>query len=126
MLMRVYRIQDDDGFGPYCPYDRGVPVSQRRVRIAKYLDLKHVGPLYRHDVELSDKESEAHCYFFGFRTLDALKEWFRGDLQLLYENGFKCYVYDVKKRYTRRGKHQLAFNIRQSRVEKILSLDDLG
>ncbi|MFD5069166.1 hypothetical protein ACFWNC_14730 [Streptomyces sp. NPDC058369] len=63
-------------------------------------NLSHPEP--RHDKSLGRIRAEERC---GFDSYDALFEWFTGFEDLLTDNGFKVWVYEVPEDKVRVGKY---------------------
>ena len=82
----MYRIEDEDGIGPYHKFDIELPFN--------HCDVDHPD-LYQDEVLLDfildiDSIGETKKYIFGFDTVKQYKKWFtREDRKFLFENGFK-------------------------------------
>ncbi len=90
--MKVFRIENSDGFGPY----RHDKIGSELCRIHNGIP-KHPGPF-------SDKDSEGkplinflwqdRSYIFGFSSLEQLLAWFIEELELLKAYDFVVSVYE--------------------------------
>lgn len=112
--MLIWRVAHKEhtylGFpsGPY--FSAGLPleivVNTSGMGDAHSWEPKHPSP--SEDPELGWVKADERC---GFNSLNALFDWFDGFINLLRENGFVMYMYEVPEKYVRVGKFgQALFN----------------
>jgi hypothetical protein len=98
--MRVYRIENDNGLGPY--NGRGsLPYSVLG------------GSCHRQPAPIDDGFDwcwRKPDYHFGFATLDQLFDWFGDILEHLDRYGFSLTVWEVDESHINHGRRQLAFS----------------
>jgi hypothetical protein len=103
--MRVYRVENVDGNGPYALGDIGLATkwTDRTQSPPPNKDEK-LGPKW-------DKIANTEPWKFGFRTIESFAEWFsyRDDIDILRNKGFVLNEYEVPSVHTRTGNTQLVF-----------------
>jgi hypothetical protein len=105
----VYRIETDQGYGPYV---WGNPLTQRQERVrTEIINAHNDGPSWtNHPTPQEDGlgriANDEYCCFTSKR---ALRTWFKGFLQDLHDVGFFVHVYEVDRDDVRRGGHQAMF-----------------
>lgn len=105
--MIVYRIEKEDGVGPYFSRNYKDLVDENGMTMLEY----HGGDYINHPCPpedgIRDIEPEEFC---GFESMDALNDWFEDWIPILIEAGYKIVTYDVSTSFVRFGKKQLVFN----------------
>lgn len=115
--MRVYRVENCDGRGPYTSGRdlREMTVSHNS-NLAAY-------PVFYRDINIDYSEArKCHC---GFISINQLLQWFDGFYTLLSNNGFKVTIWEVEEEFVKIGKKQLCFRKEQSVLVEIREFIDL-
>jgi hypothetical protein len=107
--MRVYRVENDNGNGPYWGFRGNIEDSV----------ILHQHGLSAHTPDPHDPEEPWHrsrsygvkSESFGFASIQAAQSWF--DLkevrEVLLRNDLRLYEYEVEEDTVTKGKHQLTF-----------------
>jgi hypothetical protein len=113
MEMQVYRVEDEDGGGPYngdrapkaftpgwTAIVNGNPLGDRVSQPDPYSDIpKWATPFVGHA-----------RYRFGFKTVEQMHSWFHDEAkEELVSRGFKLAKYEVPDSWVHVGGHQVAF-----------------
>ena len=113
--MKVFRIENSNGTGPYRHSEIGIELCRIHSGIPK-----HPGPFDDRDSNgkpLCNFLWQDRSYIFGFSSLEQLLAWFLDELELLAEHGFVVSVY--KSSQVVEGKFQVIFIRESSPVETI-------
>lgn len=114
--MKVYRVEDDEGGGPYSGK------HHRKVEIAYPKDAQVYWPVPCED-GLSDVPRD---YVYGFASMKQVRAWFGSKgRRALAKLGFGLTVFDVDAKSVRRGYHQVAFHKDEAQPIKRLDLATL-
>lgn len=98
--MFIWRIENRDGKGPY--------MTDRVNGLGLTGEEHHPGPMG--DVPEFYRTRNYNLYFFGFKSLSDLRNWFHPTaISRLYKDGFKIVKYKVEKKYVLKGGKQVAF-----------------
>lgn len=110
--MRVYRVEDKKGRGPYC--GSGFINYYPPERHAHLQDID-VRPTPRNDG--IDFNSDDYC---GFSSMRKLRSWFyKKDIEWLCGEGkFRIMVYEVPRDLVKRGKKQVCFPKNHSQIRR--------
>lgn len=92
----VFRVEDEDGVGPYSKSGVGLDVDNTD----------------HHPTPCDDNISLRYDHNCAFQTLDQLRSWFSNanDLGILVVKGFTCNVYSVPVDHVMFGSKQVTFN----------------
>lgn len=112
--MRVWRVEDRHGIGPY---------QSEKINLPGVSTARHPAP----PRDFSPKElkkldrmfplgPDSPGVAFGFSSLDQLREWFWGYLHDLNRHGFHIVEFEVPEKYLASGYHQVAFDKRYAQV----------
>lgn len=103
-LMRVYRVEDQNCYGPYSMSD-GDPLD-----IPSPDHMKNKWTIHPHP-EDDGIHTWPEDWKFGFKTMTDLLDWFGhpAALRLLENNRFRVVWFDADKEFVYCGGHQLAF-----------------
>lgn len=118
--MRVYRVMDLEGKGPYALHDDGrenFPFHDNAdtVRPSPVIDLK------RDDLDLWDSRN-----VFGFASVKQLCTWFDAQRRAwLKAHGFSVAVMEAPDASVIHGGHQVAFPAPDVELVKVCDLDEL-
>lgn len=114
--MRVYRVENCSGCGPYrYPGTREMSNAHNN-NPQKY-------PVFYMDIDIDI--IQATYYHCGFISIDQLLEWFDGFFTLLSNRGFRVTVWEVEEQYVRIGKKQLCFKREKSSMVEVVEFIDL-
>jgi hypothetical protein len=104
--MKVYRVEYDDGVGPYQTELANIWEEYGRCRLSFALTSAHDNP-DTHPVAQIPWGVNQLC---GFRSMQDLFRWFGGWLPLLIRCGARVAVYSIEpSSITYEDKHQIAF-----------------
>ena len=121
--MLVYRVENQDGIGPY------------RCRYVENIDEKTLQWIYKYDEILADKHTPWRSTYHqtissvmgfecgmvcGFDSKEKLKKWFHGFRYGLRKNGFVCNVYEVAKAPT--DGRQVCFDKKKARLVRTIKI----
>jgi hypothetical protein len=113
--MKVYRIEDKNGIGPYSIY-------------WEWQDVNHFIKINRHPFPIDEGimiNSLQIAYGIdkpvcGFNSLDQLKDWFSNDeITKLFGLGYYIFFYEIEEEFIFQGKRQLVF-IRNNLERRII------
>lgn len=115
--MIVYRIEKD-GVGPYRNWD--IDLIDMTGEDNVHNDSNHPSPW--EDAEISSITMDYLC---ACPSLEKLREWFDGYLEILDENGFNIYRIKVKKRILGKSKRQCFFKKEDIISKKVVNLQQI-
>ena len=108
----VYRVQRDDGSGPY----RGCELDYAAIHDNSDVAAFHPAP-WEDGIEPSESD------YFAFASLDDLCAWFNErERAFLAQRGFAVAVYRVATHLVRRGQCQCVFCKSQATLERVEAL----
>ena len=113
--MKVFRIENSDGTGPYRHSEIGIELCRIHSGIPK-----HPGPFDDRDSNgkhLINFLWQDRSYIFGFSSLEQLLAWFLDELELLAQHEFVVSVYESSQVVC--GNFQVIFIKESSPVETI-------
>lgn len=107
--MRVYRVEDTNGIGPYSERHKLVEHQELLDALNSHcLDNGHPGACYLDEPFGNGGPTDYYNYRFGFSDMEQLNNWFSPQEQeLLNDAGFVISVYEGKE--VLMGRHQVAF-----------------
>lgn len=113
--MKVFRIENSDGTGPYRHSEIGIELCRIHGGTPKHpRPLDDTDPEGKHLINFLWQD---RSYIFGFSSLEQLLAWFLDELELLAEHGFVVSVYESSQ--VVEGKFQVIFIKESSPVETI-------
>lgn len=121
MSFLVYRIEEENGTGPY-QGKTSAANSWFRKSICNHNSEKRPGPrecfILR---EMGVDDLKKYC--FGFSTIKQLERWFtKTDRELLHKSGYYISVYSVPKEYYMKATNQCVFIKEYSTLIKNIDL----
>jgi len=131
--MQVYRVEDEDGGGPYNGENAPTAFTGDWIKLINGNinkdgnDLVNQPSPYRDIPEWAEPFTGHKRYRFGFRTIEQLHSWFHdGARQELDRRGFKWAKYEVPDQWVHVGGHQVAFDARRAKLIERLPLSAAG
>lgn len=124
--MLIYRVEDKNGTGPYASNNAEWVESIERHEMVyeahNYLSPNHPGPLSESWFSIPQYTMPEREYIYGFDSESALKFWFNGFLEPMFEHGFFIKTYDVPPQDVIVGRRQVAFKKPKQEIqnEKVL------
>lgn len=119
--MQVYRVEDEEGGGPYNGLRAPAPFTDGWTKIINGQinkegnDLVHQPSPYRDIPQWAEPFPGHGRYRFGFQTVEQLHNWFHDVAQQeLDRRGFKLAKYEVPEKWVHVGGHQVAFDPRKA------------
>lgn len=118
--MRVWRIENDAGEGPYCATAGPVSNAEGYRITHAHADSGHPSPW-----DDGMDEFRRHQHVCGLPTLCSVREWFAGWFDPMHSQGFRLSVYDVPGEAVLVGGRQVAFDRDKAKRVKSFSLAPL-
>lgn len=116
--MRVYRIEDHSGTGPY---HSGSPLAE--ILIERHEISDHYRPSGRADFPVSFLDQH---HFFGFASMGDLNMWFGEDLDLLMDMAMRLSIYEVSPDFVHYGHSDTQLIFKKSEAKFIESRPIFG
>lgn len=111
--MKVYRIEDKNGWGPYSSCYMMDWEHPREVVLCRLQEAHSRDPLrpspYTNGEPWEDYYSSSKDMVFGFASLQELYNWFNGFVEDLINVGFYIKTFEVPNNQVKLGRLQLAF-----------------
>ncbi len=111
--MIIYRVENEEGKGPYHANLPGI----------SYLSYDHRPPSYTLEKWDVLEYDNMRKYHFGFPNLKALKEWFEEDFNRLAKHGFWVNKYKGKGNVFDKTDKQLVFNKEKSILLETITIE---
>lgn len=121
--MLVYRVENQEGIGPYCcEYGENIdePTKQWIEKYIERLGNKHAPWRSKYHQTVNSVVGFERGMVCGFDSKAKLRQWFHGFRYGLRKNGFVCNVYDVEKAPT--DGRQVCFDKAQARLVRTIKI----
>jgi len=111
MMREVWRIENEDGFGPYANFDNtGLCFEGAMRELSVDHDLSYRHPIARANMIANSK--------YGFSSREQLERWFdyfgQHGYDLLLKHGFRITVYEVSHLYVEEHDRQVIYDADES------------
>lgn len=106
--MIVYRIENDNGVGPYCS-----------ARVMLTMLRQHNADRVNHPVGYVDGIDWSDDGVYGFDNIQKLRDWFRGFVAPLMREGYSIVKYDVPDHHVRMSQSKLQLTFDRSEAVEI-------
>jgi hypothetical protein len=114
--MKIYRVEHDDGIGPYSTRRRWANSLQEEINdeLAEAHNDSDEHPLVYYDVKNAYDIVSGDSRRCGFISIEQLFRWFDGFMDKLEEAGYKIVVYEVPPQFICVGTYQCLFDVDES------------
>ena len=128
--MIIFRVEDSEGRGVYrrlinkCREDEGYFGNFSGIGSDKHPCPYFEKKSFRKKWQSLWKVNEQVHWYFGFKTMDQLLEWFYCPAfrKVMFYHGAKLALYETDGRKIMKGRSQIAFDKRKSKLIKYISL----